>query len=159
METYERSTRVDAPFEDVWAFHATERGLLGLTPDWLHMQIGSVHGPDGTPDPDVLEEGSVLRVSVRPVGVGPRQEWVSEIVARERSGGSAYFRDVMREGPFREWTHTHLFYADGSETVARDVVEYELPLGTVGKRLGPLAVLGLEPMFRYRHRQLRRRLR
>ncbi len=158
METYERSVRVHAPFEEVWAFHSTEQGLVDLTPDWLNLRIEDVRGPDGDPNPEILDAGSVIRSSVRPLGVGPRQEWVSAIVARERSGGSAYFRDTMRDGPFREWTHTHLFYADEGETVIRDVVEYELPLGAVGRRLGPLAVVGFEPAFRYRHRLTRQLL-
>jgi ligand-binding SRPBCC domain-containing protein len=157
MPTYERSVRVAAPFDVVWDFHSTERGLVALTPDWMRLEIEAVRGPDGDPDPDpeVLEAGSVVESSVQPFGVGPRQAWTSDIVARDRSEGSAYFRDVMREGPFREWTHTHMFYADDGVTVVRDRVEYELPLGRVGEALGPLAVVGLDPMFRYRHRRTR----
>lgn len=158
METYERSVRVDAPFEDVWAFHSTEQGLVDLTPGWMNLQIEDVRGPDGEPDPDLLEAGSVIRSSVRPFGAGPRQEWISDIVAREREEGAAYFRDEMRDGPFREWTHTHMFYDDGTATIVRDRVEYELPLGELGRAMGPLAVVGMEPMFRYRHRETRKLL-
>jgi len=155
MPTYERSSRVVAPFEEVWGFHSDERGLVALTPGWMNLEIESVRGPGGDPDPDVLEAGSVVESSVRPFGVGPRQSWVSDITARGRSGGTAYFRDVMSDGPFRRWVHTHMFYADGETTVVRDRVEYELPLGSVGKALGPLAVVGFAPMFRYRHRKTR----
>jgi len=155
MPTYERSVRVLAPFEEVWDFHSTEQGLVALTPGWMNLQIESVRGPDGNPDPDVLEAGSVVESSVRPFGVGPRQSWVSDIVAQERSEGAAYFRDIMSDGPFEKWEHTHMFYADGGTTIVRDRVEYELPLGGVGETLGPLAVVGLDPMFRYRHRKTR----
>jgi ligand-binding SRPBCC domain-containing protein len=155
MPTYERSSRVVAPFEEVWGFHSDEEGLVALTPGWMNLEIESVRGPDGDPDPDVLEAGSAVESSVRPFGVGPRQSWISEITARERSRGSAYFRDAMSDGPFRRWVHTHMFYADGGTTVVRDRVEYELPLGSVGEVLGPLAVAGLDPMFRYRHRKTR----
>lgn len=153
MPTYERSVRVAAPFEEVWDFHSTEEGLVALTPGWMNIRIDAVRGPGGEPDPDVLEAGSVVESSVRPFGVGPRQSWDSDIVARERDGGSAYFRDVMSDGPFREWTHTHMFYADDGATVVRDRVEYALPFGALGEAVGPLARVGLEPMFRYRHRQ------
>jgi ligand-binding SRPBCC domain-containing protein len=153
MPTYERSVRVFAPFEEVWDFHSTEKGLVALTPGWMNIRIEETRDPDGNPDPDVLEAGSVVESSVRPFGVGPRQSWVSDIVAREHSGGSAYFRDVMSDGPFREWTHTHMFYADNGATIVRDRVEYELPFGGLGRALGPLAVVGLDPMFRYRHRK------
>lgn len=155
MPTYERSVRVDAPFEEVWEFHSTEDGLVALTPGWMNIRIDDVRGPDGEQDPDVLKAGAVVDSSVRPFGVGPRQSWISNIVARERKSGSAYFRDEMSDGPFSEWTHTHMFYADGDATIVRDKVEYELPFGSVGRAVGPLAVVGMEPMFRYRHRKTR----
>ena len=153
MARYERSVRVRAPLADVWEFHSTADGLVALTPDWMGLEIEDVRGPDGERDPAVLGTGSVIRSSVRPFDVGPRQTWLSEIVTREHEGGSAYFRDVMSDGPFEEWTHTHLFYADGGETIVRDCVEYELPFGALGRAAGPFAVVGFEPMFRYRHRR------
>jgi len=155
MHTYERSVRVAAPFEAVWDFHSTEAGLLELTPDWMNLRIESVTGPDGESNPDVLEAGSRLSASVRPFGVGPRQDWVSDITEREESGDTAYFKDVMSEGPFPHWEHTHLFYDDGDETLVRDRVEYELPVGPLNPIAGPLAIVGFEPMFRYRHRKTR----
>jgi ligand-binding SRPBCC domain-containing protein len=158
MQSYERSVRVAAPFDEVWAFHSTGEGLEALTPNWMHLRIEEARGPDGEPDPEVLTEGSVLRASVRPFDVGPRQEWVSEIAAREETDGSAYFRDVMTDGPFAEWEHTHLFFADGAETIVTDSVAYRLPLGPLSDPLGPFAVVGFEPMFRYRHRQTKKRL-
>jgi len=158
MPTYERSVRVEAPFEEVWEFHSDERGLVALTPEWMNLEIERTRGPDGEPDPEVLETGSVVESSVRPFGIGPRQGWTSEIVARERSAGSGYFRDVMVEGPFAEWIHTHLFYADDGATIVRDSVEYELPFGPLGRAVGPAGRIGFEPMFRYRHRETRRLL-
>ena len=155
MAEYERSVRVAAPLSEVWEFHSTERGLEALTPDWMHLRVDSVRGPDRGSDPEVLAAGSTVEVSVQPFGVGPRQEWVSEIIAREHDGTSAYFRDTMRDGPFEFWEHTHLFSADGEETVVTDSVAYEFPFGRVGDAVSPLAVVGFEPMFRFRHRRTR----
>lgn len=150
MARYERSVRVAAPFEAVWDFHSTTDGLIALTPDWMHLEVESVRGPDGEPDPSELLAGSRIRSSVRPFDVGPRQEWVSVITGRNRREGAGYFRDEMEDGPFSEWRHTHAFYADRGETIVRDTVEYELP---VASQLGPLAWVGFEPMFRHRHRR------
>jgi ligand-binding SRPBCC domain-containing protein len=151
MPRYERSVRVAAPFEEVWEFHSRIAGLEELTPEWMGLEVEGVFGPDGTPDPDVLEAGARIETSIRPFGVGPRQSWTSVIVEREERDGSASFRDVMERGPFPEWVHTHRFFGDGDETLVVDRVEYALPL--VGGRLGPLGGLGFEPMFRYRHRK------
>jgi ligand-binding SRPBCC domain-containing protein len=68
------------------------------------------------------------------------------------------FRDVMEGGPFRQWVHTHRFFADGDETVVSDRVAYRLPLGPLGDAVGPLAVVGFEPMFRGRHRETKKLL-
>lgn len=153
MAVYERRTRVAAPFEDVWEFHSQISGLDALTPGWMNLEIESVTGPEGEADPDILEAGARAESSVRPFGVGPRQQWTSVITEREPGDGTAMFRDTMEGGPFAEWEHTHSFYADGDGTVIHDHVEYQLPFGPLGRTLGPLAVVGLEPMFRYRHRK------
>ena len=155
MATYTRRTRIRAPLERVWEFHAGPAGLEALTPEWMGLTVEAVRGPNGERDPDVLDRGSLLRMSLRPFGVGPRRRWVSRIVARERDEGSAYFRDEMEGGPFPRWVHTHRFFGDGDETVLEDVVEYDLPGGGLGRTLAPLSYVGFEPVFRYRHRKTR----
>ena len=153
MATYSRLTRVAAPLSAVWDFHSRVSGLESLTPDWMNLRVESVTGPDGDPDPEVLETGSEIRLSMRPFGVGPRQRWTSVIVDREEGDERAVFRDEMRGGPFAEWVHTHRFLADGDETIIEDEVEYELPGGAVGRSVSPMALVGFEPMFRARHRK------
>lgn len=158
MPTYRRATRIPAPIGDVWEFHATIDGLRALTPDWMHLRVDRVEGPHGEPDPTVLVAGSAIRMSVRPFGVGPRQEWTSRIVDRDPAGEtpperSARFVDTMDGGPFRRWEHTHTFHADGDETLLVDAVTYRLPFGSVGDAAGPLAKVGFEGMFRDRHRR------
>jgi ligand-binding SRPBCC domain-containing protein len=152
MATYSRLTRVAAPLSEVWDFHSRISGLEALTPDWMNLRIESVTGPDGDPNPEILETGSEIQLSMHPLGVGPRQTWTSVILDREREAGTATFRDEMRGGPFEKWVHTHRFVADGEETIVDDEVEYELPGGGLGRAASPLAVVGFEPMFRARHR-------
>ncbi|AXR78385.1 SRPBCC family protein [Natrarchaeobaculum sulfurireducens] len=158
MPTYERQTRVRAPFEDVWEFHSRASGLEALTADWMGLRVESVIGPDGESDPDVLEVGSELDVSIRPFDVGPRQHWTSVIVEREREDGTAVFRDEMVHGPFDRWVHTHSFFADGDETIVRDRVDYTLPFGPIGRLGTPFSGVGFEAMFRDRHRRTRTEL-
>lgn len=154
MPTYRRRTRVDAPLDAVWDFHSRIEGLEALTPGWANLRVEAVRGPDGEDDPEILETGTRIRLSVRPFGVGPRQQVVSVISAREREDGSAYFRDVMDDGPLAEWEHTHSFFADGDGTVLEDRVVYEFPTAP-GRAVSPLARVGFEPLFRYRHRRTR----
>lgn len=158
MPTYERRTRVAAPFEEVWAFHSQISGLEALTPGFMNLRVEGITGPDGEADPDVLDVGTRIDLSMRPFGVGPRQTWTSVITDRTEREQSAYFRDRMEGGPFPRWVHTHRFIADGEETIVSDRVEYRLPGGPVGDLLGPLGRVGFEPMFRHRHRETRRLL-
>lgn len=151
MASYERTSHVDAPLETVWDFHSRISGLEALTPAWLGLQVEAVVGPDGESNPEVLEAGSEISMSMRPGGVGPRQYWTSRITDRERTDGVAYFRDEMIDGPFDRWVHVHSFYADGERTLLRDHVEYELPFGPVGDALEPFSPIGFEGMFRARH--------
>jgi len=155
MPTYRRATRVRAPLPVVWGFHSTVRGLELLTPNWLNLRIEAVRGPDGEPDPVVLTEGATVRMSLRPFGVGPRQRWTSRIVDRRADEGAAAFRDVMEDGPFRRWGHTHSFFADGDATRLVDAVDYRLPLGPLGDAAGRPAKLGFEATFRGRHARTR----
>lgn len=153
MAVYQRRTRVAAPLDEVWAFHSETDGLEALTPAWMRLRVEAIRGPDGERDPAMLETGAQIRLSVRPFGLGPRQRWVSRITAREEAGDAATFVDDMVGGPFARWEHTHRFVADGDGTVIDDRVEYELPFGALGRSLGPVAKVGFEPMFRFRHRR------
>lgn len=155
MPVYERATHVDAPFEEVWDFHSRASGLEALTPDWLHMEVEGTRGPDGDQDPGVLETGSIVEASVRPFGVGPRQRWTSEIVERRAEDEHALFKDRMVTGPFAQWEHTHRFSDDGDGTTVHDRIQYEFLGGPLGRLTDPFAVVGLEPMFRHRHRRTR----
>lgn len=158
MAIYRRETWIDAPFEEVWAFHSRTEGLEALTPGFMRLEIDRVTGPDGDPDPEELEAGSRIEMSMRPFGVGPRQHIVSVITERTREDGAGSFRDVMESGPFPEWEHTHQFFADGDRTRLVDRVEYSLPGGPLGRAVSPLGQLGLAPMFRGRHRTTKRLL-
>lgn len=155
MASYVRETYVDAPLDAVWRFHSTVDGLEALTPSWMNLRVESVRGPDDEPDPETLEAGSVIRLSMRPFGVGPRRFWASRITRREEHDGAALFADEMVDGPFDHWVHTHAFYADGGGTRIRDAVEYALPFGPLGELAAPFSGVGFEPMFRYRHRRTR----
>lgn len=154
MATYRRRTRVRAPLETVWEFHSTTDGLEALTPNWMGLTVSSVRGPEGVSDPDELVEGTEISMRSKPFGVFPESRWISRITEHREGDGYCMFRDDMLGGPFDIWVHTHEMYGDGNETVLIDTVEYELPLGgPLGDRLDSAAVVGFEPMFRYRHQR------
>jgi len=153
MPTFQREVRVQAPLADVWEFHSQVSGLEALTPDFMRLSVDAVRGPDGELDPEELVTGSEIDMRMRPLGVLPEQTWTSVIVDRGEEDGAAYFVDVMQDGPFREWQHTHSFFAAGEETIVRDRVDYRLPFGGLGDAVGPFAKVGFEGMFRDRQKR------
>jgi ligand-binding SRPBCC domain-containing protein len=156
MPVFEYESYVDAPLDDVWEFHSRIVGLTELTPGWMRLTVEATTGPDGEPDPEILEEGSSVDVSLKPLGVFPRVSWRSVITERGREGDEAYFMDEMSDGPFKKWKHTHTFEARGDDrTLMRDRVEYALPLWMLGRAGSPFFRVNAYMMFRHRHNRTR----
>ena len=62
---------------------------------------------------------------------------------------------VQRNEPPRTWVHTHRFEADDGGTSVSDDVEYELPLGPLGRMAHSLVVRrDLERIFAYRRARI-----
>lgn len=153
MPTFQRTTVVDAPLDEVWAFHSTIDGLRALTPSWSGLVIESVVGPDGTRGPESLTVGTGIEMQVSPLGILPGPGFTSEITRRERDDGEAVFRDTMVGGPFETWEHTHRFLAVGERTVVEDRLEFALPSSVA--LFTPFVHVGLAGLFAYRHRRTR----
>jgi ligand-binding SRPBCC domain-containing protein len=131
--------------EVLWAFHERPDAFRLLAPPWQTMEV--------IKPPASLEIGTrvVLRTKVGPFW----QEIVAEHVAYERG---RMFADRMLEGPFASWLHRHVVTSTGpAESVLTDDIEYELPLGVLGRAFGgPFARRELERLFAYRHDVTRR---
>ncbi len=138
--TFVKRSRINAPAETVFRWHAQPGALERLTPPWTTVEVVERSGG--------IEDGS--RVVMR-LPVGPsRVRWVAE--HRDYVDG-VQFRDVQIEGPFAVWEHTHRVDADGARACyLEDRVEYELPFGVAGALFGGRVHGMLERMFAYRHR-------
>jgi len=142
-ETFVFRSKMPASAEDVYRFHGEPDALERLTPPWEKAQVVAQTGGG------IEQPGS--RVTLR-VSVGPfKQNCIAEHTACEPG---KMFRDVMVSGPFPRWEHTHLFIPDGAQASwLEDRVEYELPLGVLGKMLaGTYTRRRLERLFAWRHR-------
>ncbi|HET7584295.1 MAG TPA: SRPBCC family protein [Gemmatimonadaceae bacterium] len=77
----------------------------------------------------LLELGEQVTWEARHFGV--RQRLTSCISAYDRP---SHFRDSMVRGAFRRIDHDHYFTPDGNGgTIMRDVLEYDAPLGVLGR--------------------------
>ncbi len=135
-----RRSRIEAPAEEVYRWHARPGAFERLNPPWDPAVVESRSG-------GIEDEGA--RVILR---VGPaRQRWVAEhhgaLPGRE-------FHDLQVSGPFAFWEHAHRMTPEGAlACTLEDRIEYGLPAGAAGDLIGGGLVRStLERLFAYRHR-------
>jgi hypothetical protein len=144
-QRFTKESVIAAPAATVFAFHERKDAFALLQPPWQKTEI--------VKPPASLAVGTrvVLRVRVGLVW----QTIEAEHVAYEPGH---MFADRMVRGPFARWLHRHIVTPEG-ENASRltDAVEYELPLGALGRAFGGrIARAQLERMFAYRHEVTRR---
>jgi hypothetical protein len=136
-ESFVKRTRIEAPAEEVFRWHARPGAFERLAPPWERMEI--------------LERSGGIEPGGRVVLRSSAGRWVAEHVDLD-PGRS--FRDVQRRGPFRRWEHLHRFEPgpDGGSEL-EDRIDYELPLGALGRAVAGAAVRRrIERVFAWRHR-------
>jgi ligand-binding SRPBCC domain-containing protein len=146
MERIERTILIAAPIERVFSFHDDTRNLLAITPPHLKVSITSM----GTPGP-----GYEVHLTVRLLGLVP-MHWhvrITEHVPPVR------MTDVQVSGPFRSWKQMRFLRSVEGGTELKDVVEYEVPLGILGRVANALFIRGqIRSMFAYRQAATKRLL-
>ncbi len=140
-----KESRIAAPPDRVFAFHESPGALARLTPPWEQVEVES--------GGQSIQVGSrvVLKTKLGPIPL----RWVAEHV---EYAPPHLFADVQISGPFARWHHRHEFLDDGrGGTILRDVVDYVVPMGVLGRLLGGGLVRSkLRKMFDYRHDATRR---
>jgi ligand-binding SRPBCC domain-containing protein len=141
---YVKESTIHATPAEVFAFHESPGALERLMPPWETSE--RVEGGES------IRPGSrvVLRVKLGPFWM----RWIAEHTEYE---AGRLFADRQVRGPFARWYHRHLFLDDGAGgTILRDEVEYEPPLGWLGRRLaGRFLDEKLRRLFAYRHETTR----
>lgn len=143
MPVFRHRSVLPHPADEVYRWHTRPGAFQRLLPPWESVRVLERTGG--------LEEGSRVRLRIRR---GPaRFEWLVRHVEVE-PGRS--FTDEQVEGPFRRWRHTHRFVPDGEGGCRmEDEVEWEPPLGSVGRTFGePFVERELRRLFRFRHQRL-----
>jgi ligand-binding SRPBCC domain-containing protein len=136
---------INASAERVFAFHEAPDAFERLQPPWQTTRI--------VQPPISLAVGTQVILQVK---VGPLwQTIVAEHVAYEPG---TMFADRMVKGPFANWLHKHIVTPRGdNQCVLTDDIEYDLPLGILGRTFGGrFAQRNLERMFDFRHQVTRK---
>jgi len=124
----------------VWDFFSSPANLSKITPARMDFRIVRMDG-------DKMFAGQKIeyRVTVLPL---VRVTWVTEIteVVPDQA-----FVDEQLAGPYSLWRHRHTFEQTPEGVMMRDVVEYAIPLGILGRLANWLFVASqVRNIFDYR---------
>jgi len=141
-------TLVPAPIHDVFDFFSDPYNLARITPRSLGFKITSM---DDLP----VRPGFRIEYTLKPL-FGVPVRWVTRIPVFEPPHR---FVDVQERGPYKYWRHEHTFKECDGQTLMRDHVQYEMPMGPIGAAVQRLVVARqLEKIFDYRAGKIRRLL-
>ena len=142
MREFVQTTVVPRPVDEVFEFFSVASNLNALTPPWLSFEIL-------TPLPIVMEVGTVIDYQIRLKGVP--MKWKSKISVWEPG---VRFVDEQIKGPYRSWTHTHMFEACPEGTKMTDRVKYEIGIGPFEGLLDLIVRRDVSKIFRHRTEKL-----
>lgn len=125
--------------EEVWSFFADEKNLEKITPPWLNFRIKNMSTKK-------IEKGSLINYKLKihqlPIA------WRTEISQYQEPD---FFQDIQLKGPYKKWHHTHLFSNLGEGTLIEDKIDFQVPLGHIGRLLALQYVTNdVKKIFSYR---------
>jgi ligand-binding SRPBCC domain-containing protein len=137
----EASQFLPQPREQVFDFFSDAFQLQTLTPPWLHFSVL-------TPAPIRMATGALIDYRLRVHGIP--MHWQSCIREWEPP---LRFVDLQTRGPYRHWSHQHIFEAADCGTLCRDIVDYAVCGGSIIHAL--LVRRDLLSIFAFRQSKLR----
>lgn len=142
---FSKQSVIRASPERVFEFHEQPDVLSLLIPPWESARV--------VQPAKISEVGSqaILETKV----LGPiKVQWIAQHTAYDPP---RLFEDVQLKGPFRSWRHRHIIEPHADGAILRDQIDYEPPLGFLGRAFAPLLVQKrLQKLFAYRHDVTRR---
>ena len=124
----------------VFAFHLRGDALRRLTPPWERSKLISQAVISEIGSRTIIKASIFWPFSTR---------WIAEHTAYDPP---RMFEDVQIGGPFRVWRHRHLIAPHADGAILRDEIDYEPPLGWLGRMATPMVIEPrLEKLFAYRH--------
>jgi ligand-binding SRPBCC domain-containing protein len=131
--------------ERVFAFHEQPDVLSLLIPPWERARVIQIARISDVGAQAIIETKIFGQITAR---------WIAQHTVYEPPG---LFEDIQVKGPFRSWRHRHIIKLHTDGAILRDEIDYEPPLGFLGRAVAPLLVQRrLEKLFAYRHDVTRR---
>lgn len=136
-----REQQLNCSIDKAWEFFSSANNLSVITPEDMKFTVLTQL------DNDDIFEGMIIDYSITPI-FNIQMHWQTEIIHIDYKKS---FVDFQVKGPYKLWHHYHEFIENEKGVLVRDIVDYELPLGFIGKIAHRLFVKKkLEYIFDYR---------
>jgi ligand-binding SRPBCC domain-containing protein len=112
---FEKVTYFDSTLEEVFDFFSKAENLNKVTPSFLNFKILSSL-------PIEMKKGTLIDYKIKLQGINFK--WKTEITDWQPN---KQFTDNQIKGPYKQWTHTHLFEIEKNKVKMTDRVEYLSP--------------------------------
>ena len=135
MAVINLTTTIDAPIERCFDLaRSIDLHMLSTSKTAERAVAGTTSG--------LIGEGEEVTWEARHFGIMQRLSVRIESVDRPR-----YFVDRMLRGAFKSMTHRHIFREHGTGTIMTDELEFEAPLGVLGRIFSALVLTGYMRRF------------
>ncbi|MBN09851.1 MAG: cell division inhibitor [Flavobacteriaceae bacterium] len=136
--------KIPISLNKAWIFFSNPNNLKKITPNEMNFKV--ISGGDKKIFP-----GQIIEYKVSPL-FGFSIKWVSEITHVIEG---SYFVDEQRFGPYKFWHHKHFLKTIPGGVEMKDVIDYKLPYGIIGKLLHTIIIRPkLDQIFNYRYNKL-----
>ena len=143
MQTIIQTTLIKCTQEELFNFHLDSNNITKITPTNIKVELLSTDTK--------TYEGKV--VSIKTTKLFIPTYWDVEIKKLEFPN---ILVDLAVKSPFKYWKHQHIFTKKDNICELKDIIEYELPFGLLGKLVNPFIKNDIIKMFEYRHNQTKK---
>lgn len=140
-----REQQLNCDIETAWEFFSNPHNLSKITPKKMNFVVLT-----DLPSTKIYE-GMEIDYKLSPLLNIP-MKWKTRIPQVDELKS---FTDFQLKGPYKLWNHFHEFIPNENGVLVKDTVDYELPLGFLGKIAHSLFVRSkLESIFKHRFQVL-----
>ena len=144
MYQHTSNQNLNISIDEAWKFLSNPKNLKDITPPYMGFNI--ISG-----DNQKMFQGQIIQYILTPI-FGIPFRWVTEIT---HVNEGIYFVDEQRFGPFVFWHHKHFIEETETGVLMRDIVDYKLPLGILGKLAHVLFIKSrVDQIFEFRRKKL-----
>jgi ligand-binding SRPBCC domain-containing protein len=140
MTLFTQSSLIKCSLEDLCDFHLDSNNIKKITPSNTKVEL--LDYTQGT------YEGKIVKIKTTKFFLP--MIWEVEI---EKFDPPNILIDRAIHSPFKYWRHSHIFTQKGDLCELKDIIEFEVPFGIIGKFFEVFILKDIKNMFEYRHKK------